>query len=432
MTGERKVYRVAELNHLSKQVLEDEIGSVWLEGEISNFKHHYSGHMYFSLKDEKAAIQAVLFRGSQQGLKVEMADGIKVQAFGQVTLFEPQGKYQMVCRQVEPAGKGSLQEAFEKLKKKLEAEGLFDPERKKPLPVLPRHIGLVTSATGAAIRDILNVIDRRFPNVHVVVAPARVQGEGAAEEIAAAIAHLNRLGGIDVMIVGRGGGSLEDLWAFNEEVVARAVAASDIPIISAVGHEIDFTICDFVADLRAETPSAAAEIIVGPKEAFEQTLRQFVRRMEREAVHQLQRRAQRVDDLLNRVLRLAERETAARRRQVRELENRLAGLSPQARLKRHTQQVERIRGRLLACMQRTLAAEKQRLGALAASLTAMNPTGVLQRGYSITRNEKGEVVQHIEQAPAGQPLETLLATGKVFSTVTRTESGESHDGKESR
>ena len=278
MSAERRVLTVTELTRLIKAALESEVGTVWVEGEVSNLRQPSSGHLYFTVKDANAQITAVLFRGDQQRLKFKPRDGLQVRVYGEISVYERSGNYQIIVRVLEEAGKGALQAKFEELKEKLQKEGLFDPARKKAIPLLPRHVGVVTSPTGAAIHDILNVISRRFPNLHLVLAPVKVQGEGAAREIAAAIEFLNRRGGFDVLIVGRGGGSLEDLWCFNEEIVARAIAASRIPVISAVGHEIDFTISDFVADLRAATPSAAAELVVGRKDAFEGTLDELTRR----------------------------------------------------------------------------------------------------------------------------------------------------------
>jgi exodeoxyribonuclease VII large subunit len=260
MGSERlKVYQVSELTRALKALIESSIGSVWIEGEISNLRRPPSGHLYFTVKDATAQISAVLFKGNQRGLTFIPRDGLLVRVQGDVTVYEHGGNYQVIVRQMRESGAGALQARFEALKARLQAEGLFDPSRKKPLPLLPRRVGIVTSPTGAVIRDILNVLGRRFPNLHLMLVPVRVQGAGAAEEVAAAIDLLNERGEVDVMIVGRGGGSMEDLWCFNEEVVARAIARSRIPVISAVGHETDFTISDFVADVRAPTPSAAAE-----------------------------------------------------------------------------------------------------------------------------------------------------------------------------
>src|SRR5256712_12757621 len=256
----RRVLTVSELNSLAQEILEETCPSIWVEGEISNLRRYPSGHTYFTLKDEGAQIAAVLFRGASQSLPFRPEDGLKVLARGRISLYEARGTFQIIVDALEPAGLGALQLAFEQLKARLLAEGLFDAARKRPLPALPRRIGIVASPAGAALRDILKVLSRRFANLEIVLAPSRVQGEGASLEIVEAIRLLNRLGGVDVLILARGGGSLEDLWPFNEDRVARAIAASGIPVISAIGHEVDGTIADLLADLRAPTPSAAAEL----------------------------------------------------------------------------------------------------------------------------------------------------------------------------
>ncbi|MHB8835605.1 MAG: exodeoxyribonuclease VII large subunit, partial [Candidatus Methylomirabilia bacterium] len=267
--GTRKIWTVSELNRAAGELLEEAFPRIWVEGEISNWKLYGSGHAYFSLKDDGGQIAAVLFRAAAKNFRFEPRDGLAVLAAGRVSLYGQRGQYQLIVDELEPRGKGALQLAFEQLKEKLQKEGLFDAQRKRPLPTLPRTVGVVTSPTGAVIRDIITVLGRRFANVRVLLNPVRVQGEGAGAEIAAAITELALRGDVDVLIVGRGGGSMEDLWAFNEESVARAIAASTVPVISAVGHETDFTIADFVADLRAPTPSAAAELVVQSKEALE-------------------------------------------------------------------------------------------------------------------------------------------------------------------
>lgn len=258
---EATVLSVSDLNKMVREQLEGKFHTLWLQGEISNFKPHTSGHFYFSLKDDKSQINAVMFKGHNSRLKFRPENGMEVIVRGRVTVYEPRGNYQVFCETMEPVGAGALQKAYEQLKAKLQAEGLFDPSQKQPLPFLPKRIGVVTSPTGAAIQDILNVLNRRYRAAHVTVIPARVQGDGAAQEVVRGIELANRIGNYDVLIVGRGGGSIEDLWCFNEEIVARAIYKSKIPIISAVGHEIDFTIADFVADYRAPTPSAAAEVV---------------------------------------------------------------------------------------------------------------------------------------------------------------------------
>ncbi|MCX5656755.1 MAG: exodeoxyribonuclease VII large subunit, partial [Candidatus Omnitrophica bacterium] len=268
----RYIYTVSELNRQIRTILEDSFPVIWVEGEVSNLKRPSSGHLYFTLKDENAQLRTVLFKNNQGKLKFELEDGQKIICGGSVTVYEKQGEYQLLVEKIEPLGIGALQLALEQLKERLMKEGLFDPLHKRALPSMPCHIGIVTSPTGAAIRDILKVIRRRFFNIEISINPVRVQGEGAAQEIARAIEEFNELGDIDVLIVGRGGGSLEDLWAFNEEPVARAIYNSKIPVISAVGHEIDWTIADLVADVRAPTPSAAAEMVIVEKEKISQSV----------------------------------------------------------------------------------------------------------------------------------------------------------------
>jgi len=423
----RRIYRVSELTRLIRVALENEFGSVWVEGELSNVHVHSSGHVYFSLKDESTQIQAALFRGDRRHVQVELRDGLKIRAFGDITAYEIRSQYQIIVHRVEEAGKGSLQEAFEQLKKKLAAEGLFEAARKKPLPMLPRRIGIVTSPTGAAIQDMLNILGRRFPNLYILVAPVKVQGEGAAAEIAAAIDTLNARGGLDVLIVGRGGGSLEDLWSFNEEVVARAIARSALPVISAVGHETDFTISDFVADLRAPTPSAAAELVVRPKAEFEQWLAQWAGRLARGL-------RQRALELKNRLLKV-ERSDVFRepRSLVKQYRQRIgalhAGLAREVRhrLQRRQQRLDDLglRFRKQALVWRD--AKKQDLRRLAASLKALSPDAVLERGFSITRSADGRVLRDAARVAAGERISTKLHRGTLESEVVK---GGAHGGKE--
>lgn len=436
----RKVYTVAEVTRRIKDTLEDEVGQVWVEGEVSNLRRPASGHLYFTLKDETAQIRAVLFSGAARHLKLDLRDGVKLRVFGVVTVYERSGDYQVRVQEVEAAGQGALQAAFEALKQKLAAEGLFAAERKKPLPRLPQHVAVVTSPTGAALRDILNVLDRRFPNLHILIAPVKVQGAGAAAQIARALDYLNARGGLDVIIVGRGGGSLEDLWCFNEEAVARAIARSHVPVISAVGHEIDFTISDFAADLRAPTPSAAAEMVVGLKETFEQELRGAARRLDmarRNAVstarHRLaaasgsyvfhepanlvRQHAQRLDGLTLRLER-AMRESAPQRRQgLRELERGL-GHALQRTHQAAARRLDAGRLRLAHGAELRARAAAQELRRLDGQLQALNPFAVLRRGYSITRLRDGAVVRSRAQAPPGARIQTRVADGCFESEVT--------------
>jgi exodeoxyribonuclease VII large subunit len=297
----RPIYTVSQLTGEIKTLLEKNFEHIWVEGEISNFRQPTSGHLYFTLKDESSQLRAVMFRMQNRLLKFEPEDGLQVVCYGRLTVYDPRGEYQIVVDHLEPKGLGALQLAFEQLKEKLSGEGLFDPARKRPLPTLPQKIGIVTSPTGAAIRDILQIIDRRFANVHILLYPVRVQGPGAAQEIAQAIDELGQWPGLEVMIVGRGGGSLEDLWAFNEEGVARAIHRSPVPVISAVGHEIDFTIADFVADLRAPTPSAAAELVIGNKLELVQNLENLVWRLNQMVRTTLESWQERLGSLIHRL-----------------------------------------------------------------------------------------------------------------------------------
>src|SRR5580704_15581195 len=283
----RRVWKVSELTGQIAAILEGSFEQVWIEGEVSNYRPAQSGHLYFTLKDSRSQIRCVCFRDQARSLKFRPEDGLQVTVRGSIGVYEPRGEYQVYVSHIEPVGAGALQLAFEQLKKKLQAEGLFDESRKKPLPVLPFCIGVVTSPTGAAIRDILRVLKRRFANARVQIFPVKVQGDGAAAEIAAAIKYFNRANVAEVLIVARGGGSIEDLWAFNEEPVARAIAASEIPVITGVGHETDFTIADFAADLRAPTPSAAAELITEQQHKVEERLQQLAQRLERACRYKL-------------------------------------------------------------------------------------------------------------------------------------------------
>jgi len=402
------IYTVSEITQVIKAALETAVPQVWVVGEISNCRRHPSGHVYFTLKDAGASLSAALWKSNAARLKFELKDGLQAVCRGRIDVYPPRGSYQLIIEQVEPKGKGALQLAFEQLKEKLRAEGLFAPEHKKKIPLLPQTIGIVTSPTGAALIDILRTIDRRFAKVRILIYPARVQGEGAAAEIVEGIEFLGRSPGLDVIIVGRGGGSIEDLWAFNEEAVARAIFACPVPIISAVGHEVDFTIADFVADIRASTPTAAAEMVVETEEAFAERIENFRRRAEqafrlglqglrgevddlgRHGVFQgFQRRlltlAQRVDDLDSRAWdvvnesrrRISEgknRAALAVERMASGLVRRLTDASGRAALVE-----ERIAGSFRAFLARK-EAEWERL---AAGLQAQSPLNVLKKGYAV-------------------------------------------------
>jgi len=415
---DRRIYHVSELTRAIKNALEGTFGDVWVEGELSNLRQPSSGHSYFTIKDETAQIQAVMFRSAQRSLKFKPADGVSVRAFGQVSVYERSGQYQIVVRLMEDAGKGALQAAFEKLKKKLLQEGLFDETRKRPLPLLPRHIGVVTSPTGAAIRDILKVISRRFPNLHVVIAPVKVQGESAAAEIAEAIQLLNQLGGLDVLIVGRGGGSLEDLWCFNEEIVARAIAASTIPVISAVGHEIDFTISDFVADVRAPTPSAAAEQVVGLKESFERHVADLSTALIRTLRQGLLEVKTRLASAQSSYVFTEPRNIARQfKQQMRELELRIQH-SVGDRLRQDQQRIDDAGASISHVIHSSVQLRAHEMHRFQVQLRALNPLAVLDRGYSITHDADGRVLTSVAGLKRGRHVSTRLATGSFESDIT--------------
>ncbi len=423
-----RVYGVSEFTRELKRLLEKEWGWVWLEGEISNLSRPASGHCYFTLKDAGAQIKAALFRGRQRNLTCPPQDGLKVRLYGQITVYERSGQYQIIVQQIEAAGQGALQAAFEALKRKLDDEGLFDAARKKSLPAWPLRIGLVTSPTGAAIRDMLNVLDRRFPTLHLVIAPVKVQGEDAAAEIAAAIDQLNDWGHVDVIIVGRGGGSLEDLWAFNEEVVARAIARSRLPIISAVGHEIDFAISDFVADVRAATPSAAAELVIRPQADLVAILHDHARRLARALdTRHLQ--------LKNRLLHCQRswvfREPVNLLRQHRQTlagQQRTLATALRAAVRERQQRIDEAQMRLRHLLHVHQTALHNRLTQCAQQLRLLGPRAVLARGYSITREwESGQIVRHANQLTPGATIETLLATGRLTAVVNESIQESDHE-----
>lgn len=416
-----KSISVTELNRRIKTMIERELGTLWVEGEISNYRPAASGHIYFTLKDEGSQITVAFFKGQQRGLKSSIKDGLRVRVYGDVTMYLERGQHQIIARIIEPAGQGNLQQAFEALKEKLMAEGLFDASRKRPLPFLPRHIGIVTSPTGAAIRDMLSILNRRFPNLHIVIAPVNVQGESAAAEIAQAIDLLNTRQDLDVIITGRGGGSIEDLWAFNEETVARAIARSRLPVISAVGHEIDFTISDFVADLRAPTPSAAAELVVRPRADLEALLRTHHFRLNQA--------------LENRALQLRGRLIRAARSYVFH--------EPQHLMRQYRQTLTNASMRLVSALRSEYVERQQRLDnahssmlnfsrahvrekqlvleRLSSQLRALGPHAVLERGYSITRHADGQVITRAGDASPGATIVTMLAHGQLHSTITAIE-----------
>jgi exodeoxyribonuclease VII large subunit len=435
----RKIYAVHELTSEIKHTLE-KFGIVWIQGEISNFKRHTSGHMYFSLKDDRAQIKAAMFRNSNITLKFRPEDGLQVLVRGRISVYEPRGDYQVIVELMEPKGIGSLQLAFEQLKEKLRKEGLFDEARKVPLPLLPRKIGVVTSPTGAAIQDMLRILKRRNASVNVLIYPAQVQGAGAAEEIAAGIRYFNTRDDIDVIIAGRGGGSIEDLWAFNEEVVARAIYGSRIPVISAVGHEVDYTIADFVADLRAPTPSAAAEMVSGAREELLGAVRSLSGRLSQAERLYLERRRSALERLArnrafnvapNMVRNLQQRfdEAAFRMRQAmasfttrlrheeRVVLTRFGGFDLGQFLLARSEKTVRNRRLLAAGIRALLQMKHSSLEVAAGRLHALSPLAILERGYSICRDARGGVLRDASGVTPGDTVGVTLARGHLKCRV---------------
>ena len=392
-----KIYTISQLTKDIKELLELSFAKIWVEGEISNYLKHTSGHRYFTLKDQTAQIKCVLWRWSGNGLFFEPKDGMKVRAFGQVTVYEKSGQYQLVVTALQPVGIGELELAFQRLKSRLAEEGLFDPEHKIPIPTFPARIGVVTSPTGAAIRDILHVTSRRAPCVEIILWPVTVQGADAPEKIAGAIRGFNRFKIVDVIIAGRGGGSLEDLWAFNDEQVARAIYDSEIPVISAVGHEIDFTISDFVADLRAPTPSAAAEIAVPDTAELISKIKDHVNYL--------------VDDILGII-------SEGSRRLV-ELRSRYGLKRPMEMIAQRSQRCDEL-GRLVNLhMMHRMESLKQFSKSMFEKLEMISPKGILKRGYAYCRDEKGVPVRSFRNVAVDDKLDIVFYEGGVESRVTR-------------
>jgi exodeoxyribonuclease VII large subunit len=433
---------VSELNRRARALLEQGIARLWVEGEISNLARPASGHIYFSLKDESAQIRAAWFRQRQRGPAIGFRNGDKVLAFGKVGLYEPRGDYQLIVEQLEPAGEGVLKQRYEALKRKLQAEGLFDEEHKQPLPTLPGCIGVITSPTGAAIRDVITVLGRRFPAVPVVIYPAAVQGDLAPAELIAALETAVRRDECDVLIVGRGGGSLEDLWAFNDEGLARAIAACPIPVVSAVGHEVDFTIADFVADVRAPTPSGAAEIVVPSQQDWLHRINTLAIRIGRIGERAVQDRAQQLDWLNKRLFTaspaatlrrqrdsLRENSTrlvAAMRRQLLQLAGESRGLRGELLQQSPALAVQRSIGRLAALQQRlaatthdSLSRLDHRVALLARALHGVSPLATLDRGYAIVLDANGKALTDAARAAQGDEIRARLAKGELRATVTR-------------
>ena len=388
---EEKIWKVSEVNTAVREVIEGGFHPFWLEGEVGTLNIHRSGHVYLTLKDRKNQIKGVFFGGAQQARQLNLTIGSKIEAFGNITVYEARGEYQFSIKVLRPTGIGDLQLKFEELKNRLNSEGLFDSSKKRAIPVLPQSIGVVTSPGGAAIRDFLQIISRRFPNVRIRIYPAAVQGAGAEKEVASGVDFFNRTNSADVIVVTRGGGSLEDLWPFNEEVLARSIANSTIPVISAVGHEIDFTICDFVADMRVPTPSAAAELVVGKQEEFKNYIDGAKRRINSS-----------LELILERF-----------KRRLEKAEGSFVFSEPQHVLRQHQQRLDELILRIEQQADRSLERGTQKLKHLTTGLNAMNPKAVLKRGYSIIMNRDTGKTVLSPDIPKESRLKGILAEGEI-------------------
>ena len=452
----RRVLSVTDLTIQIRDRLEASFFEVWVEGELSNCRIWTTGHLFFTLKDASSQIRGFMFRSSLRYLKFKPTDGLRVVARGKISVYEPKGEYQIVCEHLEPQGLGALQLAFDQLKKRLQAEGLFDAARKRPLPAFPRKIGIVTSLEGAAIRDIIKVLARRYPNAQIVIRPARVQGEGAALDVARAVKAIGRVPGVDVLIVGRGGGSIEDLWAFNEEIVARAIALSPIPVISAVGHETDVTIADFVADLRAPTPSAAAEIVVAAKDEFWGRIDRLEGRLRAAARGRVQglsrglrtldgrpayagfpgrvaMRGREAAELTHALARIMRANLAVRERRIGHLRRQLEMLDLGRRLAGIRTRLVAADGRLLGAVVRRRHRADVQLRGTAGRLDSLSPLAVLGRGYAVAWNEdRTRVLRDAADTQVGDRVRVTLAKGELDCDVraknTNTEVTEENGG----
>ena len=416
-----KVFTVAELTRQIRGTLETKFGAVWVQGEISNYKLHPSGHQYFTLKDQRAQIACVIWRDTMLPPRQPLVDGTQVQVYGTVTVFEARGQYQLNVQILQPRGVGVLQAKFEALKRKLQAEGLFAPERKRSLPKFPRRIGIVTSPSGAAIRDMLNVLRRRAPWLQILISPVRVQGTGAAQEIAVAIRELampnENWQPLDLIVVTRGGGSIEDLWEFNEEIVARAIFNSAAPIISAVGHEIDFTICDFVADLRAPTPSAAAELIVPDIIDLHRRIDGCVRGLARQLLNRTRDAQQRLDHARETLHRCLAHKIDSYKRGLLHIAAALQARSPARELMMRRNRFVDLHRRLVASPGRLLENARHRFRQMEGILRVLGPDATLRRGYSITTNERGKIIRTIAAVRPKMKIRTRVSDGEFGSEV---------------
>jgi exodeoxyribonuclease VII large subunit len=439
LLSQRKIYTVGEITSEIKQSL-DRFGIVWIQGEISNCKHHSSGHLYFSLKDAHAQLKAACFRNNNRYLKFRPEDGMEVLLRGRLSVYEPRGDYQVIVEYMEPVGVGSLQMAFDQLKEKLRKEGLFDEAHKKPLPLLPRKVGIVTSPTGAAVRDMLRILKRRNASLNVLIYPAKVQGAGAAEEITAGILYLNGRDDIDVVIIGRGGGSIEDLWAFNEEIVARAVFQSELPLISAVGHEVDFTISDFVADLRAPTPSAAAEMVSGAREDLRIGVRSLQSRLNQAIKSGIERRRlhlerlshnrafavapnkvrdlqQRFDETTLRLYQAVQRFVSDRRHREQMASAGLVKVDLRRFILHRKDAWVHCHQALIAGIRSCLRRDRSRFEIAVGKMDSLSPLAILNRGYSLCRDEKGAIIKNSKDVSSGDLVRLTLASGELDCLV---------------
>ena len=438
---QRRILTVSELTAEVRRLLEGRFFEIWVEGELSNCKVWNTGHLYFTLKDANAQIKGVMFRSSLRLLRFKPQDGLRVVARGRISVYDPKGEYQIVCEHLEPEGLGALQLAFDQLKKRLAAEGLFDQGRKRPLPALPRKIGIVTSLDGAAVRDIINVLRRRYANAHLVIRPTRVQGEGAALDIARGLRAIAKVKGVDVILVGRGGGSIEDLWSFNQEVVARAIAGSPVPVISAVGHETDVTIADFVADVRAPTPSAAAELVVARKDEFVARIDRLVKGVQTAMstrTHRLESklrvlesksgfagmrghlalRGRHADELTFDLRRAVQTGLASRERTYQRLRLTLERFDLRRRLAGVKARLIAGDGRLHSTIHKRTHALHARLGASAARLDSLSPLAVLGRGYAVCWNaDRTEIVRDASRVQEGSQVLVTLEKGELTCEV---------------
>jgi len=414
-----KVFTVSELTRRIRGTLETKFAAVWVQGEISNYKLHPSGHQYFTLKDQRAQISCVIWRDSMLRPREPLADGAQVQVFGTVTVFEARGQYQLNVQILQPRGVGLLQAKFEALKGKLETEGLFASERKRPLPKFPRRIGIVTSPSGAAVRDILNVLRRRAPWLQILINPVRVQGTGAAQEIAVAIREFSEpneaYGPVDLVMVTRGGGSIEDLWEFNEEIVARAIFHSAVPIVSAVGHEIDFTICDFVADLRAPTPSAAAELIVPDVTDLQRQLDRCLRTLGRQLINRVRDAQQRLDHTRENLRRCLAHKIEGYKRVLDHAVRGLQARSPVRELLIRRNYLTDLHRRLVTCPARLIENARHRFSRIEGILRVLGPDATLRRGYSITMNDQGQIIRTTAIVRPRMKIRTRVSDGEFGS-----------------